>query len=154
GEGESIPVSEATPTPPVILIIAAFEPEDSPLAKGLRSAGYDLAFASEVATALDMILSLEPACVVCDYDLVDEAGDTVARKLRELQGPVASTPFVLLTSPTAARVSVARFSAGVDVCIAKPFAASDVVAQVKALLQMTLRLRDSRAAPSRFPRTT
>jgi len=142
------------PGRPTVLLVSMLEDEDGELVEELRAKGFDVALAADAETGFEATCQLEPSCVVCDVDLPDDSGDTVVRRLRKLSTAVASTPFILIASPAATSDRIARFSAGADICLLKPYAASTVVAQVAALHHMSARLRHTRAALSRFPKAS
>lgn len=147
------PDSESRPRP-LVLVISTTETDDGELARGLRAKGFDVAFADRAETGFEATRELEPACVVCDMELPDATGDRVVRTLRNVQSSVATTPFMLLASPKTTSERIARFSAGADVHIMKPYVPSNVVSQVVALHEMSVRLRSARSNLSRFPDAT
>lgn len=148
------PPSSVPSARPTVLLISMLEDEEGELVEELRSKGFAVAVVADAEAGFQATCQLEPSCVVCDVDLPDDSGDTVVRRLRKLPTAVSSTPFILVASPAATSDRIARFSAGADICLLKPYATSTVVAQVVALHHMSARLRHTRAALSRFPKAS
>ncbi len=129
-----------------VLLIHGPDASGAALTRALEEANFEVIARQDGATALSVAAYLDPDCIVCDYDLPDASGDSIARRIRKTVSDLALTPFVLLASPTDTRAGLARFALGADVCMMKPARPKEVVAQVRALLAMVVRLRAARTA--------
>lgn len=136
---------------PTVLLIHAADADSNRLTIALENAGYEVIARQDGTTALTVAAYIGPSCIVCDYDLPDSNGDSIARRVRKSASDVALTPFVLLASPADTRAGLARFALGADVCLMKPVRPQEVVAQVGALLAMVARLRATRQALPSLP---
>ncbi len=139
---------------PRVLVVSSTATEDDELPRGLRAVGFEVVLVDSARGGFEGICRLRPACVVCDNDLRDDGGDRLVLRMRRLAPPVSTTPFVLLASHGSTSERAARFSSGADVCLLKPFKASNVILQVLGLHQMSERLRRARTALSRFPQAS
>ena len=137
-----------------VLLIHEDDPEARLLEQAFRTAGFVVTLCIDAAGGFETARALQPACIVCDFDLPDESGDDLLRRLRKAEGAVASTAAVLIARPADTHARLARFWKGADVCMLKPLRIADVVAQVGALVSMSVRLRDARVAAATLPPRT
>lgn len=109
----------------------------------LKKAGYRVAVAHDGLSALRMIRELSPALVVLDVMLPELDGRAVARAAREDH----DVSIIMLTALGAAAQRVAGLESGADDYLAKPFAPSELVARVRAVLRRT---KGSSNSPIRY----
>ncbi len=129
-----------------VLIIEDDEWESTLLARVLREAHFEVHVAATAKDGLAQALALAPDCIVCDMMLPDLDGTWVARKIRTDAGRVASTPFVFLTAADDKETKLQGFNVGADIYITKPYGIEEIVAQVRALIELAKRMsvqRDS-----------
>jgi two-component system, OmpR family, alkaline phosphatase synthesis response regulator PhoP len=97
----------------------------------LRNAGFDVATAADGAQALSAIREREPALVVLDLMLPEVDGVQVTREVRGW----SSVPILMLTARSSLADRVGGLSDGADDYLVKPFAPSELVARVQAILR-------------------
>lgn len=97
----------------------------------LERAGFSVAVAGDGLAALHLMRQQEPALLVLDLMLPGLDGAAVARIAREEAG----IPIVMLTARGSTRDRVSGLEAGADDYVAKPFAPSELVARVRAVLR-------------------
>jgi DNA-binding response OmpR family regulator len=123
------------------------------VSKSLRDDGFlvDIAHSSEDGAA--MASAEEYAAIVLDRLLTGQHGLTLCRDLR---GRGVWTPILMLTARRSADDCVAALNEGADDCLAKPFALSELLARLRALLRrsalarpMTLTVADLSLDPAR-----
>jgi CheY-like chemotaxis protein len=138
---------------PVLLLIHAGE-EGRPIAAALRGAGYTVVIRRDGAAGLAYAIAENPTGILCDSDLPDTDGEAVVRRLRREPSAVATVPFVLIASRADTRRRIARFGAGADICVLKPFQIPALIHQVEALVDMSSRLRAAHRALPALPAIT
>jgi DNA-binding response OmpR family regulator len=117
----------------------------------IREAGYDVTVCATALAGLEEATTVNPECIICDVDLPDNDGYSVARSVRTHPSSVSVTPFLFLSGLDDAESRIAGFHVGADVYITKPFRIDEVVAQVNALVQMAARLRRRRDSLRSLP---
>ncbi|OBH07285.1 response regulator transcription factor [Mycobacterium sp. E1747] len=100
----------------------------------LRYEGWNIATASDGASAIAAARSQRPDVVVLDVMLPDMSGLDVLHKLRE-ENP--QLPVLLLTAKDAVEDRIAGLTAGGDDYVTKPFSIEEVVLRLRALLRRT-----------------
>ncbi|AUX47141.1 hypothetical protein SOCE26_086530 [Sorangium cellulosum] len=128
----------------VVLVIEDEEYVADLLATAIREEGYEVILCDTAEAGLQAACSLEPECIVCDIGLPDHDGYWVARNVRTHPSRVSVTPFLFLSALDDQQSRLEGFHVGADVYMTKPFRASEVVAQIGALVQMASRLRQRR----------
>ncbi|WP_437673345.1 response regulator [Sorangium sp. So ce131] len=128
----------------VVLVIEDEEYVADLLATAIREEGYEVILCDTAEAGLQTACSLEPECIVCDIGLPDHDGYWVARNVRTHPSRVSVTPFLFLSALDDQQSRLEGFHVGADVYMTKPFRASEVVAQIGALVQMASRLRQRR----------
>jgi DNA-binding response OmpR family regulator len=110
------------------------------LARGLREEGWavDVAATAEAGDELASVTDYD--VIVLDWLLPDRPGIAVCRDLRS-RG--VTTPIVMLTARDAVDDRVAGLNSGADDYLTKPFAFSELLARILAVLR--------RSAPTRSP---
>lgn len=102
------------------------------LARGLREEGYRVTAAATGAAALGLVSAEAPAAIVMDIGLPDADGRDVCQALRA-RG--VDAPVLFLTARDALTDRLSGFHAGGDDYLVKPFAFSELVARVGALVR-------------------
>lgn len=132
------------------------------VATALGADAFDVVPATTARGGLNACVALEPACVVIELELGSPDGLWLASAIRGQTARVASVPIILLagraTSSSEADVQVTALARGVDVIITKPFEVVELVAQIRALVEMATRVsaraRKSLVPPADLPRGT
>ena len=127
-----------------VLIIEDDEWAAALLAKVLKDAGFEVDIAEGARQGFARACELKPDCIVCDVALSDIDGFWVARRVRTEPTEVSTTPFLFLTGVDDKDSRLQGFNVGADAYMVKPFVADEVIAQVRALIDMASRLRESR----------
>jgi len=104
--------------------------------------------------ALNACCALEPDCVLSELSLPGSGPESgpaldglwLAAALREQPSRVATVPIVMASATDDEETRLAALRGGVDVFVGKPFQVVEVVAQIRALIAMTSRLRARDAA--------
>src|SRR3984893_1244321 len=97
----------------------------------LVSAGFDVITAPDGAEALRLIREREPRLVVLDLMLPEVDGFEVTRDVRRW----SRVPILMLTAPSTGGDRIGGLGEGADDYLVKPFAPSELVARVKAILR-------------------
>jgi two-component system OmpR family response regulator len=100
----------------------------------LRYEGWNIATASDGASAIAAARGQRPDVVVLDVMLPDMSGLDVLHKLRE---ETPQLPVLLLTAKDAVEDRIAGLTAGGDDYVTKPFSIEEVVLRLRALLRRT-----------------
>jgi len=100
--------------------------------KGLRSAGYAVDHALDGAAGLDLALSEPYDGVVIDIMLPKRDGLSLIRELREQK---VNTPALILSAKGSVDDRVKGLETGADDYLTKPFAFSELLARVQALIR-------------------
>ena len=104
------------------------------VAKNLEAAGYACVIAPDGETALERFGHASPVLVVLDLGLPGIDGLEVTRQLRA----VSDVPILMLTARSSESDKVLGLEVGADDYLTKPFAISELVARVRALLRRAL----------------
>ncbi len=122
------------------LLVADDDPDvrDS-LSRALRYAGYQVSTAVHGADALDSVARAPVDLIVLDVLMPILDGLDACRRLRE-RGD--ATPVLVLTARDAVEDRVTGLEAGADDYLVKPFALSELLARVRALLRRSQARRD------------
>src|SRR5580692_6595446 len=135
----------------LVLVIEDDEWVSRLLDSAIREAGYDVVVCATAHAGLDAAFGQGPDCIVCDIDLPDSDGYSVARTVRTHASRVSVTPFLFLSGLDDEEARIEGFHVGADVYITKPFRVDEVVAQIEALVQMAKRLRARRDSMLSLP---
>ncbi len=135
----------------LVLVIEDDEWVSRLLQSAIREAGYDVVVCATARAGLDAAFTQHPDCIVCDIDLPDEDGYSVARHVRTHSSRVSVTPFLFLSGLDDEQSRIEGFHVGADVYITKPFRVDEVVAQIEALVHMASRLRARRDSMLSLP---
>jgi DNA-binding response OmpR family regulator len=135
----------------LVLVIEDDEWVSRLLEVAIREAGYEVEVCSTAKTGMDAAVARIPDCIICDIDLPDDDGYTVARRVRTHPSRISVTPFLFLSGLDDQQSRIEGFHVGADVYITKPFRVDEVVAQIDALVQMATRLRARRDSMLSIP---
>jgi DNA-binding response OmpR family regulator len=102
------------------------------LAKGLRSAGFEVDLLGSVGEAQDALQMTRYAALVLDLGLPDGDGLSILRELRHRNDPI---PVLVLTARGGVHDRVSGLRVGADDYLVKPFAFDELVARLEALLR-------------------
>ncbi len=102
------------------------------LERGLRLSGFSVRTAASGMAALDAVEEREPNCIVLDVDMPGMDGVAVVSKLRE-RGVQAAV--CMLSALVSVDDRVTGLAAGADDYLVKPFALTELVARLRALLR-------------------
>jgi DNA-binding response OmpR family regulator len=97
----------------------------------LVSGGFDVVAAKDGAQALQLIRERQPRLVVLDLMLPEVDGVEVTREVRRW----SRVPILMLTARSSVRDRIGGLGEGADDYLVKPFAPSELVARVKAILR-------------------
>src|SRR6478609_11086434 len=104
------------------------------LDRALRLDGYEIELAADGREALDLLAEARLDAVVLDVAMPGIDGLEVCKRLREAGD---RTPVLMLTARDQVDDRVAGLDAGADDYLVKPFALSELMARVRALLRRT-----------------
>jgi two-component system, OmpR family, response regulator len=135
----------------LVLVIEDDEWVSRLLQSAIREAGYDVVVCATAKSGLEAAVAQPPDCIVCDIDLPDADGYSVARHVRTHTSRLSVTPFLFLSGLDDEQSRIEGFHVGADVYITKPFRVDEVVAQIDALVQMATRLRARRDSMLSIP---
>ena len=107
----------------------------------LRSAGYDVAVASDGEEALERAADLRPDLVLLDVMMPRIDGFEVAQRLRR-NPQTANTSIIMLTAKALSTDKVLGLTAGADDYIIKPFDPIELLARVKGTLRRAREMRN------------
>ena len=102
------------------------------VSRGLKAEGYSVDITGDGESALVMVGASHYDLLVLDLGLPDQDGLDLLKRFR--RGKV-DVPILILTARDSIAVKVANFEAGADDYLTKPFATSELVVRVKALLR-------------------
>jgi two-component system KDP operon response regulator KdpE len=101
------------------------------VAANLRAHGYEALTAASGTSALTVIETQRPDCIVLDLGLPDVGGLEVLRRVRTW----AATPVVILTAVDDERDKATALELGADDYVTKPFAMTELLARVRGALR-------------------
>lgn len=104
------------------------------LARALSLEGYDVVQATDGASALEMVESMQPDVAVLDVMMPNVDGLRVCKVLRAEKNRI---PILMLTARTETADRVAGLDAGADDYLPKPFDLDELLARLRALLRRT-----------------
>ncbi len=107
----------------------------------LRSAGYDVAVATDGEAALDRAGAMRPDLVLLDVMMPRLDGFEVAQRLRK-NPQTANTSIIMLTAKALSADKVTGLQSGADDYIIKPFDPIELLARVKGTLRRAKEMRN------------
>jgi two-component system response regulator PrrA len=123
------PVGGRTPD---VLVVDDDEDIRVSLDRGLRLSGFAVRTAADGEAALRTVTAAVPDCIVLDVGLPGMDGIRVVTELRQ-RG--LTTPVCMLSARTSVDDRVTGLAAGADDYLVKPFALTELVARLRALLR-------------------
>lgn len=115
-----------------LLVVEDNEELSQLLAKGLRSAGFDVDLMGSVGDAQEALASTRYSALILDLGLPDGDGLSVLRTLRQRKDPL---PVLVLTARGGVGDRVSGLRNGADDYLVKPFAFDELVARIEALMR-------------------
>ncbi len=103
----------------------------SALSRGLRIEGYAVMAADDARTAIAAAQAVRPSAVILDLMLPDQDGLETCKQLRAL----GDFPILMLTARDAIVDRVAGLDCGADDYLIKPFALTELLARLRAILR-------------------
>jgi len=97
----------------------------------LTAEGYDVIIVSSGGSALDMVASHCPDCILLDLGLPDMDGNQVIERVRQW----ASTPIVVISARSVEEDKVQALDLGADDYITKPFGTNELLARIRTALR-------------------
>jgi two-component system response regulator PrrA len=125
-------VQSADPSGPDVLVVDDDEDIRTSLQRGLVLSGFAVRTAADGEAALRAVAERTPDCIVLDVGLPDADGIRVVTVLRD-RG--VATPVCMLSARTTVEDRVTGLAAGADDYLVKPFALTELVARLRALLR-------------------
>src|SRR4030081_3791640 len=115
-----------------LVMVVDDDPEIVALVRAyLISGGFDVVTAADGGEALRLGRGGKPRLVVLDLMLPEMDGIEVTRELRRW----SDVPILMLTARGSVQDRIGGFSGGADDSLVKPFAPSELVARVRAILR-------------------
>jgi two-component system KDP operon response regulator KdpE len=109
--------------------------DDTQLTRALRinltARGYDVILAHDATTAIDAATTAKPDVILLDLGLPDMDGLDVITTIRGW----STTPIIVLSARTEARVKIGALDAGADDYVTKPFGMDELMARLRAALR-------------------
>jgi DNA-binding response OmpR family regulator len=102
-----------------------------PFARALERSGFQTTIAQTGAEAIELAARLEPQVVLLDLALPDRDGRDVCRELRR----TSDVPIIMVTASGTVTDRIVGLELGADDYIVKPFATTEVVARIRAVLR-------------------
>lgn len=99
----------------------------------IGAAGYDVLTSSDGKTALQMIASHCPDCILLDLGLPDMDGSEIICNVRSW----TQTPIIVISARIMEEDKAAALDAGADDYMSKPFGAIELLARIRAALRHT-----------------
>jgi len=125
-----VPRTDVSPGPRILLV----EDEESiaePFARALERNGFTTTIARSGAEAMRLVRELQPDVVLLDLALPDLNGRDVCRGLRA----ESDVPIIMVTASGTVTDRVVGLELGADDYVVKPFATTEVVARIRAVLR-------------------
>jgi len=115
-----------------ILVVEDFTPMREAISRGLSLEGHEAIPCGDGAEGLDRVLRIDPDLVVLDIMLPSIDGIEFLHRLRSVG---STTPILVLTARDSLSDRVEGLDAGADDYLVKPFAFTEFMARVRALLR-------------------
>jgi DNA-binding response OmpR family regulator len=115
----------------LVLLIEDERSIAEPFERALRRAGFRTAVAETGIDAIALAASCDPDVILLDLALPDLDGRDVCRQLRR----DSSVPIIMVTASGTVTDRVVGLELGADDYVVKPFATSEVVARIRAVLR-------------------
>jgi len=128
---QSAPQLQARKPPACVLLIEDERSISDPFSRALAREGLEPIVAATVAEGRAMFAEHRPDIVLLDLMLPDGDGRELARELRT----GSQVPIIMLTARGSEIDRVVGLELGADDYVVKPFAASEVIARIRAVLR-------------------
>jgi PAS domain S-box-containing protein len=138
-----VPAVAGTAAPSHVLVVDDNADMREYLARLLRGAGYQVTALGDGASALDALLHWQPDLVVSDVMMPGVSGLDIVAALRREQR-TTTVPVMLLSALAEPEASIEGLEAGADDYLTKPFSAAELLARVRAIIELA-RLRGHHA---------
>lgn len=102
----------------------------------LQKEGYDVLYAYDGSTALELVWEKKPDLIVLDLMLPDRSGFDICRQIKE-EDQTRAIPIIMLTARSSEHDRVSGFEAGAEDYVLKPFSPKELVLRVRAMLART-----------------
>jgi len=116
---------------PQIVIVEDDRLISEPVARALRTAGYETSIAGSGKAGLELVLNQKPDLVILDIMLPEMDGWEVCKAIRES----SLVPILMLTALNEEIDRVLGLELGADDYLTKPFSTRELIARVKATLR-------------------
>jgi DNA-binding response OmpR family regulator len=114
-----------------ILLVEDEQSISEPFARALARAGYRTTVARTVTAAISMVAAVRPDVILLDLSLPDGDGRDLCRRIRA----ESAVPIIMVTASGTVTDRVVGLELGADDYIVKPFATSEVIARIRAVLR-------------------
>jgi len=114
-----------------ILLVEDEQSIAEPFAKALERSGFSTTVARSGGEAMRLVRELEPDVVLLDLALPDLNGRDVCRGLRS----ESDVPIIMITASGTVTDRVVGLELGADDYVVKPFATTEVIARIRAVLR-------------------
>ncbi|MBI2864992.1 MAG: response regulator transcription factor [Chloroflexi bacterium] len=136
----------STPKKAVILVV-----DDDPryvqlVRVNVNASGYRVLTATDGATAVKMVETMQPDLVILDVMMPGLDGYEVCRRIREF----SLVPIILLTARGEQYHKLQGFRSGADDYVTKPFGAQELIARMEAILRRTNPPKKEKEPPAAF----
>ncbi|MFI4984629.1 MAG: winged helix-turn-helix domain-containing protein [Solirubrobacterales bacterium] len=128
---QSVPQSHERRPAACVLLVEDERSISEPFSQALAREGFEPIVAATIAEARAVLEGREPAIVLLDLMLPDGDGRELARELRTK----SQVPIIMLTARGSEIDRVVGLELGADDYVVKPFAASEVIARIRAVLR-------------------
>jgi diguanylate cyclase (GGDEF)-like protein len=115
----------------------------------LEEEGYQVSVAGNGRIGIETAQQVAPDLIICDIMMPDMDGLGVIAALRDLDGPVATTPFIFLTAK-ADRPDIRQgMNLGADDYLTKPFTLDELLSAIEVRLKKSVKIAQSYAGELR-----
>ncbi len=132
----------------LILLVDADRRVQRGVSRAATECGLEVVACDTARAGVNAACALEPVAIVTELELPDQDGFWFVAQIREQPTDVAACPIVVVTHEIDSSSRARTLQAGADVFLQKPIAAGDLVAQVRALIDMAHRVADRKGAAS------
>lgn len=102
----------------------------------LQKEGYEVLFAYDGTTAVQLIWDSKPDLIILDLMLPDQSGFDICKKIKAEES-TRKIPVIMLTARSSENDRITGFESGAEDYVVKPFSPKELVLRVKAMLGRT-----------------
>ncbi|MEZ4314208.1 MAG: response regulator [Polyangiaceae bacterium] len=135
----------------LLLLVDADRRVQKAVTRAATDLGLEVVACDTARAGVNAACALEPIAIITELELPDFDGHWFLRQIREQPTDVAVTPIVVVTHEIDTSSRARTLQSGADVFLQKPIAAPDLLAQVRALVDMVERVLSRRALASAAP---